>query len=502
MSSFRNLPSNEQEFMFAAKYVLNQAKNFITDRVGDKDEIQSNMNQLQTVINLHIAPSNPILGTIINSNFENIRKQIEQTEHHHFNNNQRTYQAIAPKQYEQEPVHTVHTGHVGPPHIAIEEAKLKSLLQDGLSAKEIGDVFQVSESTIRRRVAELNEGDEDCVFNVGRNISPDQIDELVCKVKNQFKNWGIDNVRWGIINTFGITISKAKIGESLKRVDPIGYTTRWSRAVKRRRYRVPGPSSLWHLDTNHKLIDWRIIIFGCVDGYSRLPVILKANDNNKAETWLNYFVSAINKWGVPERARGDYGMENIQVARLMEAIGADNGQCQKRFIYGRSVHNQRIERFWRDVNVVTVAFFDIFIHMQQYCQLDKDDEIHIYALHVVFMNRIQARLDTFAKLYAHKPLRTTRRSPYEMFTEDEKRTTRLDDSEYFLDDELNRTQPRYINDVQIPTKLDIPRDIVTEVVSQIEWQGWFDGMRNDEDGIGLWIDCVQLLNQKIDIQVD
>lgn len=69
--------------------------------------------------------------------------------------------------------------------------------------------------------------------------------------------------------------------------------------------------------------------------------ILCCTANNRAETVLNLFEHAVEKFGCPERVRSDHGTENIAVARWM---------LQKRehaanpIITGRSVHNQRIER--------------------------------------------------------------------------------------------------------------------------------------------------------------
>ena len=40
---------------------------------------------------------------------------------------------------------------------------------------------------------------------------------------------------------------------SQRRVDPEGSIMRRLQAVNRRRYQVPSPRSLWHMDGNHKL---------------------------------------------------------------------------------------------------------------------------------------------------------------------------------------------------------------------------------------------------------
>ena len=37
-------------------------------------------------------------------------------------------------------------------------------------------------------------------------------------------------------------------------------------------YNVQCPNALWHVDTNHKLVHWNFVIFGCIDGFSRLTL--------------------------------------------------------------------------------------------------------------------------------------------------------------------------------------------------------------------------------------
>ena len=83
---------------------------------------------------------------------------------------------------------------------------------------------------------------------------------------------------------------------------------------------------------------WRFVVHGGIDGFSRLPVYLKVNTNNRAETVLEDFVEAVNKFGLPNKVRSDKGGENVLVAQYMlEKKGVES----RPFIAGRSVHNQR-----------------------------------------------------------------------------------------------------------------------------------------------------------------
>ena len=76
---------------------------------------------------------------------------------------------------------------------------------------------------------------------------------------------------------------------------------------------MAGPSSLWHIDGNHKLVRWRIVIHGGIDGFSRIPFYLVALCNNRFQTVLGHFLAAAEKYGLPSRVRSDKGGENVLV---------------------------------------------------------------------------------------------------------------------------------------------------------------------------------------------
>lgn len=104
---------------------------------------------------------------------------------------------------------------------------------------------------------------------------------------------------------------------------------------------------------------WRFVIHGGIDGFSRIPVFISCSSNNKAETMLAAFKRGVLDFGLPSKVRSDKGGENVLVCAFMMAHPL-RGENSNPFITGRSVHNQRIERLWRDVyRVRPIGFFTI-----------------------------------------------------------------------------------------------------------------------------------------------
>ena len=97
-------------------------------------------------------------------------------------------------------------------------------------------------------------------------------------------------------------------------------------------------------------------MFAGIDGFSRLVTYLRCSNNNRASTVLRCFEEAVSTYSVPSRVRCDYGVENVDVARFMLET---RGTGRSSIITGSSVHNQRVERLWRDVKriVQTVQHF-------------------------------------------------------------------------------------------------------------------------------------------------
>ena len=137
--------------------------------------------------------------------------------------------------------------------------------------------------------------------------------------------------------------------------------------------------------------------------------------NVKATTIYESFIGAIREYHLPSRVRSDQGGENVLIAQhMIEQRGSNRGSM----IVGSSVHNQRIERLWKDMHkCVTSLYYRLFYFMEQCDLLNPLDEKHIYALHYIFSPRINRALAKFMHGWNHHPIRTAHnKSPHQLFT--------------------------------------------------------------------------------------
>ena len=128
-----------------------------------------------------------------------------------------------------------------------------------------------------------------------------------------------------------------------------------------------GPNNVWHIDGHHKLIRWRFVIHGGIDGFSRTIVYLRCAGNNRAITVLRAFTDAVAKYGLPQRVRSYRGGENLEVWKYM----IEEHVSDRAVIVGSSTHNERVERLWRDVfRCVAIIFYSTFKQLEEEGKLD------------------------------------------------------------------------------------------------------------------------------------
>ena len=284
----------------------------------------------------------------------------------------------------------------GRPSYDLPEKQLASLIELGFSVPQMSNMLQISKRTIQRRLAQYQLSSKSW-----SEISDEELDKVVADVKLYNPNCGSKNLS-GYVLARGIKVSRERIRDSLRRVDPIGVLVRRINAIHRRSYMVSRPLALWHLDGNHKLIRWSFVVHGCIDGYTRIPVFLKCSTNNMAATVAANFLGATEQWGIPSRIRCDRGGENVDVVRFMLET---RGTGRKSALVGRSVHNQRIERLWRDVfKDVLHLFYDLFYALENVGVLDILDELDLWSLHFSFLELIDQKLTEWVKAWTRHPL--------------------------------------------------------------------------------------------------
>ena len=279
--------------------------------------------------------------------------------------------------------------HRGRPHVVIHIEQLTFLVESGFRINDIAAMLGCSRRTVERRLQAF-----DIAPNNYSSISDAQLDEMVREISSLHPQCGEKNIT-GRLRSQGVRVQRRRIRESLHRVDPCGVESRARRVLHRRVYCVDSPNTLWHLDGYHKLIRWKIVIHGGIDGYSRLITFLRASTNNRASTVLSGFTSAIDEFGLPSHIRIDRGGENVCVSEYM-LQHPDRAAGRGSVIVGRSVHNQRIERLWRDLYSGCVClFYNFFYFLEDIGMLNCDDPFDLYALHIVYLPVIQKQLDLF-----------------------------------------------------------------------------------------------------------
>ncbi|KAK7020914.1 hypothetical protein R3P38DRAFT_3197407 [Favolaschia claudopus] len=162
---------------------------------------------------------------------------------------------------------------------------------------------------------------------------------------------------------------------------------------RKTRATVPRSIHLWHCDGHHKLILWGFVIHGFVDGYCRTITGMRAS--NRASTVLDVFKEAI----APYRVRGDRGGENVKVSVWMIL---HRGPNRASLMWRSSTHNTRIKRLW--VTQFARQWRAFFIRLGDLHRLDRKNAAHIWLLHLLFLDSLNADCREFQELWNRHPI--------------------------------------------------------------------------------------------------
>lgn len=149
----------------------------------------------------------------------------------------------------------------------------------------------------------------------------------------------------------GIHAKKEDVRLILAALDPDASAIRRSRRLNRRQYFAQGPNYIWHVDSYDKLKPYGICINGCIDGFSRKIIWLKAAYTSSDPRVIGgYFMEAVEQFGgCPRIVRTDLGTENVVVRDIQTYLrlgDVDSRSGEQSYIAGASTSNQRIESWW------------------------------------------------------------------------------------------------------------------------------------------------------------
>lgn len=127
-------------------------------------------------------------------------------------------------------------------------------------------------------------------------------------------------------------------------------------------------------------------------------------------------------------------------------------------IRGRSTHNQCIERCWIDVwGGVTNLYHDLFSFLENEHEVDIDNEVHMWALHNIYLPRINHDLQLFVQQWNNHPLRTEQNtSPLQLFVSE---MLALQNSNLTAVKDMFAGDNDALQDTQMPANLDLENRI-------------------------------------------
>ncbi|XP_039305618.1 uncharacterized protein LOC105200580 [Solenopsis invicta] len=303
----------------------------------------------------------------------------------------------------------INSNRKGRPAVELNEGQLTLLYNEGYTAVNMANHLGCSKSTIYKKLRELNMPMR-ARFS---QISDDELKITVAQIHQEHPRAGHIMMQ-SYLKAAGVFVPRHRTRETLNAIDPIGAASRWSQAIRRRSYKVATPNSLWHIDAHLKLSRWGFVIHGCIDGYSRMIIYLECETSIQADPVVNFFVNAVNSYGLPSRVRSDHGYENLLVAVLMNTI---RGMHRGSHITGKSVHNQRIERLWVDVfKEVCDSIYTELYSLEDQGLLDIENNTHKFCVQYIYKNVINKKLSSFQSGWNVHGIRTeNNKSPRQLW---------------------------------------------------------------------------------------
>ena len=372
---------------------------------------------------------------------------------------------------------------VGRPCIQINEGDILELRQLNFSWTKIASVLGVSRQTLYRRLEEF-----DISTDKFSDMSQTELDEVVRDIKKEHPHCG-EIMLQGLLIHQGIKVPRKKLRSAIHHVDHANTVLRRSSTISQRIYTTPCPNSVWHVDGNHKMIRWRLVIHAGIDGYSRCVVFVKCSNNNCAATVLNAFLEGVSVFGMPIRVRTDHGGENTEIWKhMLTATGK-----QSSVLTGCLVHNERIERMWRDVTrCVSSLYISIFRRLESEGLLASDNEVDLFCLHFVFIPSINRSLADFQGSWnCHSLSSEGNHSPLQLYTEGFIAIENAPSFQSNLEEPASTSTDADVESVEVPSNKFVP---CNQLLMELQSSSMTGSMDLGEQ---LYRDCIRKVAQHL-----
>lgn len=159
---------------------------------------------------------------------------------------------------QQYPPPIMYTGMVGRPRFTIPRDQLLYLIENNFTAPQMAQMIGVSLRTIHRRMSEYG-------LSISAQyavLTDSELDQLVVDIQDQFPLCGNRQMHGHLLSQ-GHRVQQRRIRESQRRTCPEGTMMRRLGCLRRRKYKVAAPRSLYHIDGNHKLVRYiELVIAG------------------------------------------------------------------------------------------------------------------------------------------------------------------------------------------------------------------------------------------------
>lgn len=133
---------------------------------------------------------------------------------------------------------------------------------------------KISLRSLKRRLAKLK---------LYRRKKYTSVEDLVPFFQKHLERSGqLHGYRWFHLKCLqnNFVVIQETVRQLLSCMDPNGVEIRKRKRLRRRQYTNRGPNYLWHIDSYDKLKPYGICINGCIDGFSRHIIWLRAGPNS------------------------------------------------------------------------------------------------------------------------------------------------------------------------------------------------------------------------------